>query len=239
MFAGWEWTARAATSLAHRGEVSRGHSTGGEEGRAGKGRTHERGSLDVLAKEAVMAANPEDGASADGQTVKPDAPAKSGASSQRRTSPDPHPAPAGLFESFLSRENLARALKRVEQNARGPRPGRHEDRGTSSLASRPLARGPRSSRRRHLPTATRPPGVHPQARGQGARPSGCRRCLTVSSSKLSCRCSPRSSTPTSPSRSYGFRPGRSAHQAVRRAKKPSPAVTAGWSISTWKPSSTG
>ena len=30
-FAGWEWTAKAATPVAHQGEVSRGHSTGGEE----------------------------------------------------------------------------------------------------------------------------------------------------------------------------------------------------------------
>ena len=35
---------------------------------------------------------------------------------------DLHPARGGLFESFLSRENLARALKRVEQNAGAPGP---------------------------------------------------------------------------------------------------------------------
>jgi len=40
----------------HHGEVSRGRSTGGEK-RAGKGRTPKRGSLDVLAEEAMTAAN--------------------------------------------------------------------------------------------------------------------------------------------------------------------------------------
>ena len=31
-----------------------------------------------------------------------------------------HPAPGGLWEQFLARENLAEALRRVEQNAGAP-----------------------------------------------------------------------------------------------------------------------
>ena len=67
--------------------------------------------------------------------------------------------------------------------------------------------GPRSAPASTLaPTAlSGPPGVHPQARRQGAR-LGCRRFLTVSSSRLSSRCSPRSSTPTSPTRAMAFVP---------------------------------
>ena len=37
--------------------------------------------------------------------------------------------------------------------------------------------------------------------------------------------------------SYGFRPGRSAHQAVARRSTTSPTATAGWSISIWRNSS--
>src|SRR4030065_1493522 len=68
-----------------------------------------------------MAANP-DGVFADGPKVKPGAPHIDRSLSPAAKSPDSHPAPATLFESFLSRENLARALKRVEQNRGAPGP---------------------------------------------------------------------------------------------------------------------
>ena len=54
--------------------------------------------------------------------MKPESPRQEQSLSPAQKVNHPHPAPAGLFESFLSRENLARALKRVEQNAGAPGP---------------------------------------------------------------------------------------------------------------------
>jgi len=73
-------------------------------------------------EEAVIAANSEDGAFVEGSRVKPEGPHGGQSLFPAAESSDPHPAPASLFESFLSRENLARALKRVEQNHGAPGP---------------------------------------------------------------------------------------------------------------------
>ena len=69
-----------------------------------------------------MAANPEGGALVVGNKVKPEGPHKERSFFPVAESPDSHPAPAPLFERFLARENLARAVKRVETNKGAPDP---------------------------------------------------------------------------------------------------------------------
>ena len=69
--------------------------------------------------------------------------------------------------------------------------------------------------------------------------SGCRRSLTDLIQQALLQVLTPVFDPHFSDRSYGFRPGRSAHQAVRAAQEAIAPVTAGWSISTWKPSSTG
>ena len=161
----------------------------------------------------MMAANP-DGVFADGQKVKPGAPRKERSLSLAAESPDSHPAPAPLFESFLSRENLARALKRVEQNAGAPGPD-----GMKTKELRPwlYARWPEV--RARLDAGTYRPA--PVRRVFIPKPGGKVRGLGVPTvldrliqqallQVLTPIFDPRFSD-----RSYGFRPGRSAHQAVR------------------------
>src|SRR3990172_5798422 len=70
----------------------------------------------------MKAANPGKGSLAGGDRVKPESPRQEQSLSPAPERPDLNPAPATLFESFLSRENLARALTRVEQNAGAPGP---------------------------------------------------------------------------------------------------------------------
>ena len=69
-----------------------------------------------------MAANSTDGAWANEQMVKPDALCPEPSPFPAAESSDSHPAPAPLFEQFLARANLARALKRVEANKGAPGP---------------------------------------------------------------------------------------------------------------------
>jgi hypothetical protein len=70
----------------------------------------------------MMAATPDDGACAKRRTVKPDVSRTERSLFPAATSSDSHPAPPGLWEGFLTRENLARALKRVEHNHGAPGP---------------------------------------------------------------------------------------------------------------------
>src|SRR5919198_5970743 len=68
----------------------------------------------------VDRSQPRKGPGREGPTVKPE-----DARAERSPSPAPgdtapHPAEASLWELLLSRENLAEALRRVEQNAGAP-----------------------------------------------------------------------------------------------------------------------
>jgi hypothetical protein len=54
------------------------------------------------------------------QRVKPETPRRERSPSPAPSETAPHPAEAGLWERFLSRGNLAEALRRVEQNAGAP-----------------------------------------------------------------------------------------------------------------------
>ncbi len=52
--------------------------------------------------------------------MKPEAPREERSGFPAPGEAEPHPAAANLWEKFLSRENLAAALRRVEQNAGAP-----------------------------------------------------------------------------------------------------------------------
>ena len=105
---------RSRKALSHQGEVSRGHSTGGEGGEPGRAERTSRGSLDGLAEEVMTAANLRDGAFADGQKVKPDASRRGRSLFPATPGPDPHPALVTLWELPLPRK---------------PRPGAQARRG--------------------------------------------------------------------------------------------------------------
>jgi RNA-directed DNA polymerase len=218
MFAGWDWTARTATSLFTEEKSAEAIVPAGKKDEPGRAERNERGSLDVLAKEAMMAANPEDGASADGRTVKPDAPRPEQSLFPAAQSSDPHPAPAALFESFLSRENLVRALKRVEQNAGAPGPD-----GMKTEELRPFLRAHWPEVRARLDAGTyRPAPVRrvfiPKPGGK-VRPLGVPTVLDRLIQQALLQVLTPIFDPHFADRSYGFRPGRSAHQAVRRAQE--------------------
>ena len=165
-----------------------------------------------------MAAIPEDGAFADGRTVKPDAPSTERSLFPAAESPDSHPAPAPLFESFLSRENLARALKarRANRGAPGPDGMKTEELRSWLHAHWPEVRArldagtyrPAPVRRVFIP---KPGG---KVRGLGVPTVLDRLIQQALQQVLTPIFDPRFSD-----RSYGFRPGRSAHQAVRRAQE--------------------
>jgi len=60
---------------------------------------------------------PREGPGREGRRVKPEGNQPGRSPSPAPDEPAPHPAEASLWERFLSRENLAEALRRVEQNA--------------------------------------------------------------------------------------------------------------------------
>jgi len=166
----------------------------------------------------MMAANPEDGACADRRTVKPDVSPAERSLSPAAKSPDPHPVPAGLWESFLSRENLARALKRVEQNHGAPGPD-----GMKSEELRSWLHTHWPEVRARLDAGTyRPAPVRrvfiPKPGGK-VRPLGVPTVLDRLIQQALLQVLTPVFDPHFSDRSYGFRPGRSAHQAVRRAQE--------------------
>jgi len=165
-----------------------------------------------------MAAIPEDGASADGQTVKPDVPRTEPSLFPATSGPDPHPAPTSLFESFLSRENLARALKRVERNAGAPGPD-----GMKTEDLRPWLHAHWPEVHARLDAGTYRPA--PVRRVFIPKPGGKVRGLGVPTvlDRLIQQALLQVLTPVFDphfaAESYGFRPGRSAHQAVQAARE--------------------
>ena len=91
---------------------------------AGTGRTSVRGRTGRLVDGTSTAATPPDGGPADdGERVKPAGPTAERSPDPASTAPTPHPARVdALWERLLSRENLARALRRVEANRGAPGP---------------------------------------------------------------------------------------------------------------------
>ena len=67
----------------------------------------------------VDRSQPREGPAREGRRVKPEDPRSERSPSPAPGDTAPHPAEASLWEQFLARDNLAEALRRVEQNA-GP-----------------------------------------------------------------------------------------------------------------------
>lgn len=139
----------------------------------------------------------------------------------------PHPARAeALWEAFLSRANLARALRRVEANDGAPGPD-----GMTAAELRPYLKVTWPEVRASLDAGTYRPS--PVRRVTIPKPGGGERELGVPTvldrflqQALSQVLSP-IFEPSFSDRSFGFRPGRSAHQAVNAARR---AIEAG---QTW------
>ena len=130
-----------------------------------------------------------------------------------------HPAEAGsLWELFLSRGNLAEALRRVERNAGAPGID-----GMSTKELRPWLHDHWPQIRSELDAGTyRPPPVR---RVMIPKPSGGQRKLGVPAAvdRMICQAIAQVLTPIIDPQfhphSFGFRPGRSQHQAVQRARQ--------------------
>ena len=150
--------------------------------------------------------------------MKPEAPRRERSPSPAPGDTAPHPAEASLWERFLSRGNLAEALRRVEQNAGAPGP---DGMGTEEL--RPWLRDHWPQIRSRLDAGTYRP--RPVRRVTIPKPSGGQRALGVPAAvdRLICQALARVLTPIFDPRfhphSFGYRPGRSAHQAVERARR--------------------
>jgi RNA-directed DNA polymerase len=151
--------------------------------------------------------------------VKPEAPREERSGPPAPRNAEPHPAATGeLWEEFLSRENLAAALRRVEQNAGAP--------GVDGMQTKEL----RSWLHENWPEvrAALDAGTYrpsPTRRVTIPKPSGGERELGVPTAldrliqqALSQVLVP-IFDPGFSERSFGFRPGRSAHQAVKRAQR--------------------
>lgn len=141
-------------------------------------------------------------------------------------SPEPaaHPARAmDLWEGFLSRENLARALRRVEANRGAPGPD-----GLSTTELRPWLKVHWPAVRASLDEGTYRPSpvrrVTIPKPGGGERELGVPNVLDRMLQQALCQVLTPVFEPAFSDRSYGFRPGRSAHQAVNAARR---AIEAG------------
>jgi RNA-directed DNA polymerase len=123
-----------------------------------------------------------------------------------------------LWEQFLARENLAEALRRVEQNAGAPGID-----GMSTKELRPWLKDHWPEVRSQLDAGTYRP--QPVRRVMIPKPSGGLRMLGVPAAvdRLICQAIAQVLTPIFDPRfhshSFGFRPGRSQHHAVKRARQ--------------------
>jgi RNA-directed DNA polymerase len=130
----------------------------------------------------------------------------------------PHPAEVSLWEQFLARENLAEALRRVEQNA-----GAAGIDGMSTKELRPWLKDHWPGIRSQLDAGTYRP--QPVRRVTIPKPSGGLRMLGVPAAvdRLICQALAQVLTPVFDPHfhphSFGFRPGRSQHHAVERARQ--------------------
>ncbi|MGH2984092.1 MAG: group II intron reverse transcriptase/maturase [Solirubrobacterales bacterium] len=168
---------------------------------------------------AQTAANPGNGAFAHWvPRVKPEAPREERSDQPAPAPAEAHPAPPSLWERAFSRENLAGALRRVEQNAGAP--------GVDGVKTGEL-RGWLHDHWPEVRAALEAGTYRPQAvrRVTIPKPSGGERELGVPTAldRMVQQALLQVLTPVFDpgfsGRSFGFRPGRSAHQAVERARR--------------------
>jgi retron-type reverse transcriptase len=150
--------------------------------------------------------------------VKPEAPREEQGGSPAPGEATPHPATTSLWEECFSRENLAAALRRVERNAGAP--------GVDGMRTEEL----RSWLHAHWPElrAKLDAGTYrpePTRRATIPKPSDGVRELGVPTAldRMIQQALHQVLTPVFDpgfsERSFGFRPGRSAPQAVKRAQR--------------------
>jgi RNA-directed DNA polymerase len=150
--------------------------------------------------------------------VKPEAPRRERSDRPAPAEPEAHPAAASLWERAFSRENLAAALRRVELNAGAP--------GIDGMRTNEL----RPWLHRHWPEvkARLDAGIYRPAavrRVKIPKPGGGLRGLGVPTAldRLIQQALQQVLTPIFDAvfadESFGFRPGRSAHQAVEAARR--------------------
>ncbi|MGH2577531.1 MAG: group II intron reverse transcriptase/maturase, partial [Actinomycetota bacterium] len=150
--------------------------------------------------------------------MKPEAPRRERSPSPAPGDTAPHPADASLWEQFLARGNLAEALRRVEQNAGAPGID-----GMSTRELRPWLKDHWPRVRSQLEAGTYRP--QPVRRVMIPKPSGGQRKLGVPAAvdRLICQAIAQVLTPVFEPHfhphSFGFRPGRSQHDAVKRARQ--------------------
>lgn len=151
--------------------------------------------------------------------VKPEAPREERSGFSAPGTAEPHPAAAkDLWEKFLSRENLVAALRRVEQNAGAPGVD-----GVKTKELRPWLHDHWPEVRAMLDAGTYRP--QPTRRVTIPKPSGGQRELGVPTAldRVIQQALSQVLVPVFDSgfseRSFGFRPGRSAHQAIKRARR--------------------
>src|SRR5436305_11580935 len=161
---------------------------------------------------------PRKGPGRKGATVKPEDPRAERSPSPAPSDTAPHPAEASLWELFLSRGNLAEALRRVELNAGAPGID-----GMSTKELRPWLKDHWPQVRSQLDAGAYRP--QPVRRVMIPKPSGGLRTLGVPAAvdRLICQAIAQVLTPIFDPHfhphSFGFRPGRSAHDAVERARQ--------------------
>jgi RNA-directed DNA polymerase len=160
--------------------------------------------------------------------VKPDDARRERSDSSAPVGTAPHPAQASLWEQFLSRENLVRALGRVERNA-----GAAGVDGMTTEQLGPWLKEHWPTVRGQLDAGTYRP--QPVRRVAIPKPSGGVRLLGVPTAldRLIQQALLQVLTPVFDPYfhdcSFGFRPGRSAHQAVEAARQ-SIADGAAWAV---------
>ena len=166
----------------------------------------------------VEGSQPQMGPGREGPTVKPEDPRSEQSPSPAPGDTAPHPAEASLWEQVMARENLAEALRRVEQKAGAPGID-----GMSTKELRPWLHDHWPQVRSQLDVGTYRP--QPVRRVMIPKPSGGMRKLGVPAvvDRLICQAIAQVLTPVFDPQfhphSFGFRPGRSQHHAVKRARQ--------------------
>ena len=166
----------------------------------------------------VDRSQPRKGPGREGPTVKPEDLRAERSPSPAPGDTAPHPAEVSLWELCLSRGNLAEALRRVEQKAGAPGID-----GMSTEELRPWLHSHWPEDRSALDAGTYRP--QPVRRVMIPKPSGGMRKLGVPAvvDRLICQAIAQVLTPIFDPKfhphSFGFRPGRSQHHAVERARQ--------------------